>query len=719
MPNTNSIIDYLNSKGQNSSFTSRKKLAEENGMTNYTGTADQNLRLLSVLRKNEGIQPSTDTGATTGSGSTKKEAIKSPSFGPNDTTKFVSPNQYALLRFTNDPDGAEEPASSSTVWLIDQDNQTLRPFLSEQAFNNFFKNAGMDLDLNSALEQGLIYTAPSSLLNKGFVFGDYELMKNEYAIGGDGKYKVKTAINTEDVKKNYGQTFNPQVTNAAYDMIDNFIGVLKNDPTSGISQEVLSDTITATADTLGLYVNALAYGDYSLADIYQDLKRRQLIKDGNEQLAGLKIIDEKKVAGEYQKSGDGSLATNNPLLTVPRWIGEIDMTTLDLPIYKLDPKVYQQLVKPWDWTTPEGKAEAEKIEASYYDVMTQRLEADTEQAKATADYNWQLFRDNIEKAYGIKLSDNSFTAWDQLTALTGASTQAGITGSGISQEIQDRYLADVRRNDQILRDEKMDSKEQEMMNYYKTSASSEQIANDLTPEEREKWGLSPSQDTKNFFNLENLKRMYPNTDEKTLVDYANSILDANGNYRSTLYKTLFDNKYLVRTGQSFSSVPEGGKEGYQTSELIRRKNAEETAAYKTLTQSNDPFAREDASGATVPDAISTTSVNKPGESYYDQPTTTTNSFTPRPGTEYIPNVDSMKNYTDIYKDTTPGSNKLYGTLKNTSSPSVISPEVTTQNVFTPKPGTEYIPNVDSMKNYTNIYKDTTPGSKKLYGTRIK
>jgi hypothetical protein len=46
-----SIVDYLNSVGQNSSYTNRAALAKANGISNYTGTAAQNTQLLSILNK--------------------------------------------------------------------------------------------------------------------------------------------------------------------------------------------------------------------------------------------------------------------------------------------------------------------------------------------------------------------------------------------------------------------------------------------------------------------------------------------------------------------------------------------------------------------------------------------------------------------------------------------------------------------------------------------
>lgn len=48
--NSGSIVDYMNSKGMNSSFAKRKKLATQYGIKNYTGTAAQNKTLLNKLK---------------------------------------------------------------------------------------------------------------------------------------------------------------------------------------------------------------------------------------------------------------------------------------------------------------------------------------------------------------------------------------------------------------------------------------------------------------------------------------------------------------------------------------------------------------------------------------------------------------------------------------------------------------------------------------------
>lgn len=56
-----SIVDYLNSSGRNSSYAARRKLAEEYGMSGYSGSASQNTKLLRMLQV--GAQPTNSTAA--------------------------------------------------------------------------------------------------------------------------------------------------------------------------------------------------------------------------------------------------------------------------------------------------------------------------------------------------------------------------------------------------------------------------------------------------------------------------------------------------------------------------------------------------------------------------------------------------------------------------------------------------------------------------------
>lgn len=61
-----SVVDYLNSIGQASDYASRAKLAADKGITNYTGTAEQNTQLLSMMKGSTSpIIPPSTSGITT------------------------------------------------------------------------------------------------------------------------------------------------------------------------------------------------------------------------------------------------------------------------------------------------------------------------------------------------------------------------------------------------------------------------------------------------------------------------------------------------------------------------------------------------------------------------------------------------------------------------------------------------------------------------------
>lgn len=47
-----SIVDYLKSQGQDSSYSARKQLAQQYGISDYSGTANQNISLLNALKNN-------------------------------------------------------------------------------------------------------------------------------------------------------------------------------------------------------------------------------------------------------------------------------------------------------------------------------------------------------------------------------------------------------------------------------------------------------------------------------------------------------------------------------------------------------------------------------------------------------------------------------------------------------------------------------------------
>lgn len=64
-----SIVDWLKSQGRDSSFAARKKLAAQYGISNYTGTAEQNMQLLQYLTGKSSSSSGSGSSKPSGSGS--------------------------------------------------------------------------------------------------------------------------------------------------------------------------------------------------------------------------------------------------------------------------------------------------------------------------------------------------------------------------------------------------------------------------------------------------------------------------------------------------------------------------------------------------------------------------------------------------------------------------------------------------------------------------
>ena len=121
-----SIVDYLKSQGQDSSFSARKELAKSYGITNYTGSGTQNTQLLNTLRS--GSTPSTNTNAVA-----KNEDVKGEVLG--EEVAVVNPD-------TSDKAGKKEDEKKDPLPGVSQE-------LYDKALNTPFEtSADTDVALN-------------------------------------------------------------------------------------------------------------------------------------------------------------------------------------------------------------------------------------------------------------------------------------------------------------------------------------------------------------------------------------------------------------------------------------------------------------------------------------------------------------------------------------------------------------------------------------------
>lgn len=71
-----SVVDYLKSVGQDSSYNNRKKIATQYGISNYTGSESQNIKLLKLLQESSAAS-STSSASNKSTNEGKKEPAKS------------------------------------------------------------------------------------------------------------------------------------------------------------------------------------------------------------------------------------------------------------------------------------------------------------------------------------------------------------------------------------------------------------------------------------------------------------------------------------------------------------------------------------------------------------------------------------------------------------------------------------------------------------------
>lgn len=486
----------------------------------------------------------------------------------------------ALVQFAGDADGAG-PASASTIWYLDPKTSKLRPILSEEAFDNVFS-----MSLKDAAAQGLITKRPLTDLNKGNVLGEFELLTDAQGIGPDYLSKQQgqptDTVDTNSLLNPYGQQQDAKVSVFAAKQLDGFLNLLKSDPQSGVSSATI-DNILNDLPTRALYTAALGYGNYQLPDIFRDIKRKELVQSGRTDLANVKVIDNALSADQYFATPAGSTARTQPDLTPPRYLGNIDTGLLNNSIFKLDPKLYEILVPPLDFSTPEGQAKLNDIKDAYHDVLLQMVDATTQSEQAVAQANLESFNKDLERKYGISLSNNAQTAWNQLSQIGANFSERGLYQSGIQNEAMDRYLNDIRRSNTQMREEKLSAADDERRKYLMTSSTPAEIAA-LTDEEKQKYGFKPSAETIAWFSPENLKKLYPDLSDEEIGNYSKSVLDDNGNYRSQLFQKAMGSKLDI--GQQKKSTQMGGVQYDANGNIISAsgaigKNALETeSAYR-------------------------------------------------------------------------------------------------------------------------------------------
>lgn len=452
------------------------------------------------------------------------------------------------------------------------------------------------------ITRGVINTGNYTYPNKQDSVTDQSGSQNQPTDGTNTDSTSSGSSSTTDTTKTpyYGDTKNTNLESAANTILQ---GMFSAGDQMGIAPSYV-DQIRNNKELVAFYIIAMAYGDYTPADIVKDMKRRELASNGDKKYEDITIISGDMDRNQYVGTNEGSLAMNMPVFKdLKPMFGDIDPKLFDLPIF--DPgfdQAFKKLVPLLDPESPEFKEEKDKIKAVFYDVIEQQNNAATEQQKAVADYTYGRLVDYLQKTYGVTLSNNAQEAWKQIETIGTNYAAGNIYESGLRNEAVDDALKTRRRGDQVTREKFSSDKEEAQYKYFRENASpaeikrliDEDIAKGLTKDQwrATKWGLTPGQDVLNNLSVEAMMQNDPKLTREMAERYRASIIDENGNYRSNLYQTQYSKNYGIDPNSVFNQ-----REVYKANKVWEKSLDDERKAYAPYTSIVSQIAGSNTGGS--------------------------------------------------------------------------------------------------------------------------
>ncbi|MBU2061258.1 MAG: hypothetical protein KKH44_05325 [Bacteroidetes bacterium] len=120
---------------------------------------------------------------------------------------------HSIVRITN-----PNNPNSTTTWLVDSKKKVLRPFMSEEAFQNAFENP--------AEAEKSVVTISSKELGPGGVLEGFSPLQGGKGVRGDGSMD-RVDFSPASIKRNYGKPIDPNVDNKAISLLDGLFGAIK------------------------------------------------------------------------------------------------------------------------------------------------------------------------------------------------------------------------------------------------------------------------------------------------------------------------------------------------------------------------------------------------------------------------------------------------------------------------------------------------------------
>lgn len=279
---SNSIVDYMKSIGQDSSYAARKKLAEENGITGYSGTAAQNMNLMQILKNSQGSQQQASSNVTTGVDGAANASAPSPTTGAGNASASYKASGSATL-----PSFERSDLTNSYLSML-QDAEANRPGDYEESdrVRDYYERL-QDAEANkpdafqSKYEEQINNILNGILNTKEFSYGAedlandslYQMYRDNYT--RQGNLAMRDAMgNAAALTGGYGSTYASAAGQQAY---DNYLSQM-NDVALEMADRAYQQYLNAQAEKynqLGA-VTGLDNTDYSryrdtVSDYYNDL----------------------------------------------------------------------------------------------------------------------------------------------------------------------------------------------------------------------------------------------------------------------------------------------------------------------------------------------------------------------------------------------------------------------------------------------------------------
>ena len=493
-------------------------------------------------------------------------------------TDFSPSSNASIVKFSSDPDG-ELPGDASTIWWVDHDTKTFRPIVSMQALRDLYL-AGPEGE--AAYQEALnsMSVLDPSELSTGQL-ANYMDLGWEYRIK-EGRQAKALDFNPISLQNSYGKPYNEAMEKSAISALNSWLKFLKLygsdvDGIEGIRLDFF-DSIRNDPPVIALYIHALANGNYTPNDIYMDIKRRQLVDEGREDLAGITIIHPNITKDQYMNTNNGMHAFSLEELFSPSNIGNISAEVWNSPLAHLSDEFFM-LIDPerYDPNSPEWQEALNAIKLDMYDYIYEALKNELNSDKIMHDEKWREFVEEIERKYGYRLSDNAMEAWRQIEEITGRAAETGLMASGLTEEQHQKTLKHYREENRRLRETKSAEFKSAEADRMRLSASPDEIhamnledqAAGLPREEWRayKWGLVPKEEQNWDKFLADYRERFPESqlsDDQVKSHFYDQMYDQYGNFRSKLYQNYQDNISMQKYGFVLS-------QGAGTSEMDERR----------------------------------------------------------------------------------------------------------------------------------------------------